>query len=69
VFGADAGLHWQILAARLTARFPGRWDGASAEAVSAQCRALGVPSVDVKQFGQVRKGCRRGDVAAATGSR
>jgi len=61
VFGAEPGLHWQILAARLAARFPDRWADATAEAVSAQCRDLGVPSVDVKQFGQVRKGCRRAD--------
>jgi len=67
VFGTDPGLHWQILAARLAARFPDRWADATAESVSADCRALGVPSVDVKQFGQVRKGCRRADVQAATG--
>jgi len=53
--------------ARLAAKFPDRWDGASAESVSADCRAAGVPSVDVKQFGRVLKGCRRSDVAAATG--
>jgi S-DNA-T family DNA segregation ATPase FtsK/SpoIIIE len=69
VFGADPGLHWQVLAARLASRFPERWEAATAESVSADCRALGVPSVDVKQLGQVRKGCRRADVQAATGSR
>jgi S-DNA-T family DNA segregation ATPase FtsK/SpoIIIE len=37
---------------------------ATAESVSAQCRAAGVPSVDVKMLGQVRNGCRRADVGA-----
>jgi DNA segregation ATPase FtsK/SpoIIIE, S-DNA-T family len=70
VFGNDNGLHWEVLAARLAARWPDRWADASPESVSADCRALGVPSVDVKQFGRVLKGCRRAAVeaaAAATG--
>ena len=44
VFGADAGLQWGDAAARLAQRFPDRWAGVSAEAVSAEagrtaCRA------------------------------
>ncbi len=66
VFGPDAGLQWAALAERLAARFAERWAGATAEAVSAECRDLGVPSVDVKAAGVVRKGCRRADVQAAT---
>jgi DNA segregation ATPase FtsK/SpoIIIE, S-DNA-T family len=66
VFGADAGLQWAALAERLAARFAERWAGATADAVSAECRDLGVPSVDVKAAGTVRKGCRRADVQAAT---
>lgn len=69
VFGGDTGLQWQILAARLDAQVPDRWAETSAEAVSAECRKLGVPSVDVKQFGKALKGCRRGDVEAAHGPR
>lgn len=69
VFGNDNGLQWQILAARLDAQVPDRWADTSPDAVSAQCRALGVPSVDVKQFGRALKGCRRTDVEAAHGSR
>jgi DNA segregation ATPase FtsK/SpoIIIE, S-DNA-T family len=65
VFGTDRGLQWQILAQRLASRIPDRHASASAESVSAQCRAAGVPSVDVKQFGQNLKGCRRSDVEAA----
>lgn len=66
VFGPDAGLQWAALADRLAARFADRWGGATADAVSAECRDLGVPSVDVKAAGTVRKGCRRSDVQAAT---
>jgi S-DNA-T family DNA segregation ATPase FtsK/SpoIIIE len=65
VFGRDAGLQWPEAAARLARRFPDRWAGASAEAVSAACRYLGVPSVDVKAAGRALKGCRLADVAAA----
>ncbi len=65
VFGADTGLQWQILAQRLATRMPDRHADATAESVSAQCRAAGVPSVDVKQFGKALKGCRRADVQAA----
>jgi hypothetical protein len=65
VFGTDPGLHWAALAERLAARFPDRWADTSGDAVSAQVRKLGVPSVDVKMSGVTVKGCRRGDVQAA----
>jgi S-DNA-T family DNA segregation ATPase FtsK/SpoIIIE len=65
VFGSDPGLQWQILAARLDAQIPDRWADTSPDAVSAEVRGLGVPSVDVKQFGRALKGCRRADVEAA----
>lgn len=65
VFGNDNGLQWNVLAMRLEAQIPGRWGGTSPEAVSAECRALGVPSVDVKQYGRALKGCRRADVLKA----
>jgi S-DNA-T family DNA segregation ATPase FtsK/SpoIIIE len=71
VFGADSGLHWAVLAERLAAHFPDRWADATAEAVSAQCRDLNVPSVDVRypssRAGRVRVGCRRADVETAAG--
>jgi len=69
VLGADPGLQWQILAERLAARFPDRWADASADALSAQLRSLGVPSVDVKMAGRALKGCRRADVETAARSR
>jgi S-DNA-T family DNA segregation ATPase FtsK/SpoIIIE len=59
VFGGDTGLHWGTIAERLAARWPDRWDGASAEAVSAELRALGVRSVQVNRGGQNLQGCRR----------
>jgi hypothetical protein len=62
VFEGEPGLHWGELAERLGRAFPDRWAGATADAASAQCRALGVPSVDVKRGGQVAKGCRRADI-------
>ena len=68
VFGGDAGLQWGDVAARLASRFPNRWDGASADAVAAECRALSVPSVNVKAAGAVRKGCRKSDVEPLAGA-
>jgi S-DNA-T family DNA segregation ATPase FtsK/SpoIIIE len=62
VFNGEAGLHWGVLAERLTARWPDRWAGATSESVSAELRALGVPSVQVKMNGENLKGCRRRDV-------
>ncbi len=65
VFGGEGGLQWAEAAARLAQRFPDRWADASAEAVSAEARAHGVPSVNVKAAGQQAKGCRIADVTAA----
>jgi S-DNA-T family DNA segregation ATPase FtsK/SpoIIIE len=59
VIGTGNGLHWAPLADRLAERFPDRWADATAEAVSAQCRAQGVNSVDVKVDGYTTKGARR----------
>lgn len=67
VFGGDSGLHWAVLAERLAGQLPDRWGDTSADAVSAECRKLGVPSADVKMSGRVLKGCRRADVLKAAG--
>ena len=69
VFGDDAGLQWGDVAARLASRFPARWEGVTADTISAECRARDVPSVDVKSAGVVRKGCRRADAEALAGAR
>ena len=67
--GSEQGLHWAVLAERLADRIPERWDGASADAVSAQLRDLGVLSVDVKAGGRNLKGCRKAAVESAMGMR
>jgi S-DNA-T family DNA segregation ATPase FtsK/SpoIIIE len=63
--GGEPGLHWPVVAERLAGRFRDRWADANGDAVSAQCRDLKVPSVDVKVRGEVLKGCRRRDVENA----
>lgn len=65
VFGDAPGLHWLVLAERLAEHFPDRWSDATSEVVSAQCRALEVPSVCVRFRGRTARGCRRGDVEVA----
>ncbi len=67
VFGTEAGLQWPTLAERLSRGFPDRWADATAEVVSAECRARGVASVDVKANGVPLKGCRRAAVEKAAG--
>jgi DNA segregation ATPase FtsK/SpoIIIE, S-DNA-T family len=64
VFGTDAALPWQTLAERLADRFPERWSDTTADAVSAECRAAGLPSVQVKVAGRNLRGCRLLDVPA-----
>jgi S-DNA-T family DNA segregation ATPase FtsK/SpoIIIE len=67
-FGSDAGLQWGDLAQRLASRFPARWEGVTADAISAECRARSVPSVNVKAAGTALKGCRRADVEPLAGA-
>ena len=69
VFGENPGLHWGVAADRLAGRWPDRWADLTAEALSAQCRSLGVKSVDVSMGGQVVKGCRKVAVEQAAGQR
>jgi hypothetical protein len=65
-FGDASCLHWAVLASRLARRYPDRWADATKETVSAQCRALGVRSVDVRMGSVVVKGCRRADIKTAS---
>jgi S-DNA-T family DNA segregation ATPase FtsK/SpoIIIE len=58
-----------VLAGRLSSQIPERWEDATADAVSAQFRDFGVPSVDVKASGRALKGCRKADVERAMGRR
>jgi S-DNA-T family DNA segregation ATPase FtsK/SpoIIIE len=64
----ERGLHWETIAARLVERFPEHYRAATAETVSAQLRAAGVPSVDVKAKGATRKGARLTAILAASGA-
>ena len=65
VLGDQPAGQWETLAASLRVRFPDRRGDETAESVSAQCRAAGVASVDVKQAGRSKMGCRREHVEAA----
>jgi S-DNA-T family DNA segregation ATPase FtsK/SpoIIIE len=67
--GLAPALHWTELAGRLADRFPERWDGTGPDAVSAECRAEGVPSVVVTVAGERGRGCRREAVETALGQR
>jgi S-DNA-T family DNA segregation ATPase FtsK/SpoIIIE len=66
VFGTgEPGLHWTTIAARLAERLPEHYADATAEAVSAQLRALNVASVDVKRDGTNLKGAKLAAITAA----
>jgi S-DNA-T family DNA segregation ATPase FtsK/SpoIIIE len=69
VFGTDAGLQWADLASRLASRFPARWEGVTADAISAECTGRDVPSANVRSGGKQARGCRRADVEAVAGAR
>ncbi len=59
VFGTDPGLHWDELADRLASRWPERYADLTGDAMSAQLRSHGVPSVMVSTAGVKARGCRR----------
>jgi hypothetical protein len=65
----EPGLHWDEVAARLADRMPEHYADIDAETISAQMRAVGVASVDVKRAGAARKGCRADAVRSAMDNR
>lgn len=65
VLSADTAAHWEAIAGRLAEQMPEQYDGTTPDAISAQARALHVPSRDVKRDGVNRKGCRAVDIRAA----
>jgi len=65
IFGAESRMQWPTLAARLAEHRPEHYADLTADTISAQLRALGVPSIDVKRDGQVLKGAKAADVRAA----
>jgi S-DNA-T family DNA segregation ATPase FtsK/SpoIIIE len=69
VFDGETFAAWQALAARLADRIPEHYAEVTADAISAQLRALGVPSVNGKRDGVVLKGAKADAVAAAIARR
>ncbi|WP_344213436.1 cell division protein FtsK [Kribbella sancticallisti] len=69
VMGADTAAHWDTIAGRLAQQMPEQYDGTTPEAISAQARALNVPSVNVKRDGATRKGAKADDIRAAIARR
>ncbi len=67
-FGSDTGLQWADLTARLASRFPQRWEGVTADAISAECTGRDVPSANVCAGGRQARGCRKADVQAVAGA-
>lgn len=65
----ENGLHWSVIAVRLAESIPEHYADITADAISAQLRALHVRSVDVKTLGTVAKGARTADIDAAIGRR
>lgn len=65
VFLGDRALPWKVLAGRMVEHAPEHYADLTADAISAQLRALGVPSVNVKWDGSVPKGAKAADIQAA----
>ncbi|WP_030442921.1 cell division protein FtsK [Actinoplanes subtropicus] len=65
----ETGAQWEEIAARLVERLPEAYADTTAEAISAQVRAFGVRSVDVKRNGKALKGAKTDDIDAAIGRR
>jgi hypothetical protein len=65
VFGPSARLPWQVLAGRLAETMPEHYADLSPDTISAQLRALHVPSGDVKWDGRALKGAKADDIRAA----
>ncbi|MEV5557140.1 hypothetical protein AB0L44_26070 [Nonomuraea wenchangensis] len=61
----ETGLPWAFIATRLAERIPEHYADLTAEAISAQLRALGVPSVDIKRDGKALKGAKKAAVSTA----
>lgn len=61
----ETGAQWEEIAARLADRLPEAYADVTAESISAQVRAFGVRSVDVKRSGKALKGAKADDIDAA----
>lgn len=65
VFGPDDRLHWATIATRLAQHLPEHYTDLTADTISTQLRALGVPSININRDGQVRKGAKATDIHTA----
>lgn len=61
----ETGAQWEEIASRLATRLPEAYADVTAESISAQVRAFGVPSVDVKRSGKALKGAKSDAIDAA----
>jgi DNA segregation ATPase FtsK/SpoIIIE, S-DNA-T family len=61
----EPALWWSVLAERLAQRWPERWADTPADAISAQLRNAGVPSVTVSMGGGKARGCQKDAIEAA----
>ncbi len=57
-FAGESWMSWQAIAAQLRAQMPEHYADATADTVSAQLRARGVPSVNGHRRGRVLKGAK-----------
>lgn len=64
-YAGEAWISWQALAARLAEQLPEAYAELTVEAILAQVRAFGVPSVNRKHAGQVLKGAKAEAIVAA----
>jgi hypothetical protein len=69
VFNGSPSLPWKVLAGRMVEAAPEHYGDLTADAISAQLRALGVSSVNVKWDGSVPKGAKASDIQAAMNRR
>jgi hypothetical protein len=69
VFNGSPSLPWKVLAGRMVESAPEHYGDLTADAISAQLRALGVSSVNVKWDGSVPKGAKASDIHAAMARR
>ncbi|GAA4461014.1 cell division protein FtsK [Phytohabitans houttuyneae] len=65
----ERGMQWEDLADRLAGRLPEHYADITAESISAQVRAFGVRSVDVKRSGKALKGAKVEDIDTAIARR
>jgi hypothetical protein len=69
VMDAETGVQWPTIAARLAERMPKHYADITPDAISAQLRGLGVPSVDIKRDGKGLKGAKAAAVDKAINRR